>query len=72
MTRVEKYKKRLEDQLAKDAYASASVKSNSYSQNLTHAILHDQKAFVWLMKLFHRDELDIQRSQPLSKQEIVE
>lgn len=35
------------------------MKSNSYSQNLTQAILKEQKAFVWLMKLFHRDELDI-------------
>ena len=67
LTRVERFQK-ADPQSSRSPYLA----SNSYSQNLTEAILSEQKSFVWLMKLFHRDYLDIQRSQPLSPQEHVD
>ena len=55
-TRVEKYYKRCEVEEQEGGHFPST---NSYSQNLTQAILKEQKSFVWLMKLFHRDEIDI-------------
>lgn len=45
------------------------LKTNSYSQNLSEAILEEERSFVWLMKLFHRDYLDIQSSEKATAKE---
>lgn len=54
VTRVEGLKKEMAER-----GGVTYMKSNSYSQNLTEAILADKKPFVWLMRLFHREYLDI-------------